>query len=353
MEEFANLFLGRIEDERSIEKDKEKSKYFIENGGTLLEELILSCKGTRFRCNPIRSFPANELLEATNNFKRHCYNDFDYTWYKATLDDRPVLIKRYHVSDYKFDKAYRDIAISTQMSSHKNVLKLVGCCLELRHPALVYEDAENGPFDNKGSIASNGLLLPWKMRLKVAKRLANAIAYLHTSFPRPIIHRDLKLSSVFLDKDFVPKLCNFALSLSIPEGKTHVTGTTVQGTYGFVDPDYLRTSIVAEHTDVYSFGVFLLILLTGESAFDYNRTGDQRNIHTYVEDLVKEGRFDEIIDPKILEEEGGASEEMEIQLQAFLKLALSCVKRKRDRSMIDVAKVLARVACLPNGNGMR
>ncbi|GMN33715.1 hypothetical protein TIFTF001_046731 [Ficus carica] len=244
---------GRVEDEVAIEKEKKKDRFFLENGSNLLEELISSCKGTRFRCNPIKSFSSKELLEATNNFKPYFYNDSDYKWYKATLDDRPVLIKRYHVSDYKFAKAYRDIAISTQMSSHKNVLKLLGCCLELRHPALVYEYAENGPFNNKGGIGSNGLSLTWNMRLKVAKGIANAITYLHTSFPRPIIHRDLKLSSMFLDEDFVPKLSNFALSLSIPEGKTHVRGTTVQGTVGFVDPAYLRTSVVTERTDILKF----------------------------------------------------------------------------------------------------
>ncbi|GMN66294.1 hypothetical protein TIFTF001_035362 [Ficus carica] len=303
---------------------------------------FLGHSGTRFRCNPIKSFSSKELLEATNNFKPYFYNDSDYKWYKATLDDRPVLIKRYDVSDYKFAKAYRDIAISTQMSSHKNVLKLFGCCLELRHPALVYEYAENGPFDNKGGIGSNGLSLTWNMRLKVAKGIANAITYLHTSFPRPIIHRDLKLSSMFLDKDFVPKLSNFALSLSIPEGKTHVRGTTVQGTVGFVDPAYLRTSVVT----VYSFGVFLLVLLTGQSAFDHRRARNQQSIHAYVAELVKEERFDEIVDPKILEGEGRTNiEELDTQLRAFLKLASSCIETKtEDRPlMIDVAKEIIKI----------
>ncbi|GMN74034.1 hypothetical protein TIFTF001_053106 [Ficus carica] len=116
--------------------------------------------------------------------------------------------------------------MSTQMSSHKNVLKLLGCCLEFHVPLLVYEYVEHGTFDDHRGIHS----LLWKIRLKVAIGIANAITYLHTSFPRPTICRELTLSSMFLDKDFVPKLCNFALSLSIPEGKTHATGTSVHGT---------------------------------------------------------------------------------------------------------------------------
>ncbi|GMN53178.1 hypothetical protein TIFTF001_022319 [Ficus carica] len=142
----------------------------------------------------------------------------------ATLDDRPVLIKSH--TSFTYDKADRDIAMSTQMSGHENLLKLLGCFLEFHVPLLVYKYVEYGPFDDHRGLRS----LLWKIRLKVAIGIANAITYLHTSFPRPIIHRELTLSITFLDKDFVPKLCNFALSLSIPEGKTHATGTSVHGT---------------------------------------------------------------------------------------------------------------------------
>ncbi|KAH7525100.1 hypothetical protein FEM48_Zijuj06G0189200 [Ziziphus jujuba var. spinosa] len=110
----------------------------LKNGGQLLEELISSCNG---KCNPIRSFSAKQLQKATNNFQSPCYTN-DYDWYRANLDGPTVLIKSYRANTVA--EACRDIAIFSRMSSHRHVLKLLGCCLELPIPALVFEDAEKG-----------------------------------------------------------------------------------------------------------------------------------------------------------------------------------------------------------------
>ncbi|GMN66296.1 hypothetical protein TIFTF001_035364 [Ficus carica] len=142
-----------------VKKDK-KQIFFLENGSTLLKELVSSCKG-RWRCNPIRTYSANEIEEATNYYISCIeYDGYSY-WYKGNLDDRPVLIKKYR---YPYENgAYRDIVISSQMSSHKNVLKLLGCCLEFPHLALLFEYAENGHLNSTGGIHSNGLSLSWKI----------------------------------------------------------------------------------------------------------------------------------------------------------------------------------------------
>ncbi|PON67573.1 Tyrosine-protein kinase [Parasponia andersonii] len=316
---------------------------FMKNGSKLLEELITCCKD-KCRCNPIRGFSAKQVLEATNYFQSYCYStESYYKWYKGTMDDRPVLIKKYHLNDN--NEAYRDIAISSRMSSQKNVLKLLGCCLEFSHPALVYEDAENGPLSSTGGINFNSLSLSWNMRLKVAKEMAYTISYLHIAFARPIIHRNIKPTIIFLGKDYLPKLCDFSFSISIPEGETQVKDLVTAGTFGFVDPSYFTTSIITEHTDVYSFGVFLLVLLTGQCAIDFSRHEIEHNICFYVANLVEKKQFREIVDPKILEEEGGISKEKELQLQAFLSLALACTKEEREERplMIDVAKQLVKI----------
>ncbi|PON67571.1 Tyrosine-protein kinase [Parasponia andersonii] len=108
----------------------------------------------------------------------------------------------------------------------KQVRKIVGLLLigqsGLSELALVYEYAENGFLKERGGagFGENSLSLSWKMRLNVAKDIANAIMYLHTAFPRPIIHMKVQPSSLFLDKD-IPRLCNFSDSLTIPEGQMH------------------------------------------------------------------------------------------------------------------------------------
>ncbi|XP_062097995.1 non-functional pseudokinase ZED1-like [Humulus lupulus] len=352
-----SLFSTLSSDHSGISGKEER--LFIENGRKLLEKIIASFNG---RCNPIRSFSAEDLQKATDYFQSYCYsNDFD--WFEGILDGRLVLIKKYKDFEYDghgacnnawsyplvfrdkkeeeedddddFDDVgvFLDISTSSQMSSHKNVLKLLGCCLEFPIPMLVYEQAENGPLNVCGGIGSSEGLssLSWKIRLKVAKDIANALTYLHTAFSRPIIHRNVKPQNIFLDKDFVAKLSDFSVSISIPEGETYVKDE-VAGTQGFVDPVYKSTKSVTEQSDVYSFGVFLLILLSGRPAYD-----------ELLHDLKKE-EFDEIVDPKIVEE-GGICGEQQIQLQAFLELALKCVEDKReDRPlMIEVGKELMRI----------
>ncbi|PON67563.1 Tyrosine-protein kinase [Parasponia andersonii] len=316
--------------------EEERERLFLEHGSELLVELITCCKD-KCRCNPIKSFTAKQVLRATNYFQHSFFDDGDSNWYKGTLDDRPVLVKKY-CNRGPSSVAYRDIAISSQMSSHKNSLKLLGCCLEFAGPAIVYEDAEN---THLRSTNIDGISLPWNMRLKIAKEIANAITYLHTAFARPIIHRSIRASSIFVDRDHVAKLCNFGESISIPEGETHVPDL-VRGVLGYLDPVYYRTSNVTEKTDVYSFGVLLLILLTGRRVINYDR---HENICQFVVNLVENERFKEIVDPKILEEGGGMNEEKELQLQDFLKLALCCINREIEERplMIDVAKELVKI----------
>lgn len=227
------------------------------------------------------------------------------------------------------------------MSSHKNVLKLLGCCLEFPYPALVYEYVEPGHLNWMGVIDSTGLSLSWKMRLKVAKDIASAITYLHTSFDRPIVHRDIKPPNILLDKDFNPKLCDFSLCITIPEGKTHVEDV-VCGTVGFLDPDYANTSLITERTDVFSFGILLCVFLTGRAAVDYGRPENELSFAEYITHIEKEGWM-EVVDPKILE--GDIGEEQQLQLKAFVELAWKCTQQKREERplMIDVAKELVRI----------
>ncbi|CAH2063792.1 unnamed protein product [Thlaspi arvense] len=328
-------------------KKKQKKINFHKNGSLLLEELIASSGG---KYNPIRTFSSHQILQATNNF------DFSYAicedrfvWYKGTVENRAVLIKNYKEEPFNFaaDNIYRDIAVSSMMSSHKNALKLLGCCLEFPSPVLVCE------YPGKGALtymsAGEGIKpLAWNVRLKIAKEIADAVTYLHTEFPRTIIHRDLKLRNIFLDENWTAKISSFSISIPIPEGESGVEDI-VCGTKGFVEPEYCSTGFVTENVDVYDLGIIMLSLLTGKSGF--TRDDDDANdfvlLPDYVEKCLEQELFTKLIDPSMLNSaDNDIPDHSRLQMEAFVTLALRCIRFRPGESrprMIDVAKELKRI----------
>ena len=207
------------------------------------------------------------------------------------------------------DSALTDMAISAKTSAHKNILKLVGCCLETSIPTLVYEYAQNGVLADQIYISRRqGTPIVWQSRLKIARHIAHAIAYLHTGFSRPIIHRDIKSENIFLDQHDVPKLTDFSLSISIPEGETHVEVDGVFGTWGFLCPCYINTSRVSEKTDIYSSGMFLLHLFTGQDSHGLSKLVFEKK-KEMLGDYLRNRALSEIGDPAILAKKGGVGVE--------------------------------------------
>ena len=315
---------------------RERQRLFLDRGGELLEELIAFCNG---RSNPIRNFSLNQLRKAIDDYhpslplETHFFvmEDSFFKWYKGILEQRLVFIKMYMVCN---KEVYRDIVVSSQMSSHNNVLKLSGCCLEIpAAPALVFEYPENGCLER---LIDDGSLT-WGTRLKIAKEIANAVTYLHSAFPRPTIHRDITPRNIFLNQNYDAKLSHFFLSISIPEGESQVEDQFA-GTMLFIDPVYFRTGFVTEKTDVYSFGVLLLVLLTGRRAFQEGIT-----VTDYVKVLVEQDLVHEAVEPMIRGNGGEAIDQQ--QLEAFIELALRCtnVSGEYRPLMIEVAKELQRI----------
>lgn len=329
-------------------RGKQKETFFLENGSMLLEKMLSFCNE---KCTPLRNFSSKEILLATNNFDTHVIKDEGhYTLYKGSFGSHLVSIKKYGGHGWTLatlkSLAICDIVMTSQMSKHKNVLKLIGYCLEFEIPVAVYEYAGSVRLskflDSRVVTNEVKLVLFWKSRLRIANQIANAIVYLHTALPKPVIHRDLKPAGVIIDQLGVAKLFDLSLSISIPDGETQVEDL-VTGTFGFVDPEYFMSSFVSGKSDVYSFGVMLLILLTGQMVFDMGRGEDVAHLVTYVKKYFDEDCFKEIVDPIILGE--GAGSEKDQQLQAFLALALRCTQEQGENrpDMIDVARELRKI----------
>uniref|UniRef100_A0A0A9AGT4 Protein kinase domain-containing protein n=1 Tax=Arundo donax TaxID=35708 RepID=A0A0A9AGT4_ARUDO len=180
--------------------------------------------------------------------------------------------------------------------------------------------------------------LDWETRLRIALGSAQGLAYLHHDCSPRIIHRDVKSKNILLDKDYEAHLTDFGIAKSLCVSKTH-TSTYVMGTIGYIDPEYARTSRLNEKSDVYSYGIVLLELLTGKKPVD-----NECNLHHLILSKTANNAVMETVDPDI----GDTCEDLG-EVKKVFQLALLCTKRQPlDRpTMYEVVRVLD---CLVNAD---
>nr|CAD1845095.1 unnamed protein product [Ananas comosus var. bracteatus] len=296
---------------------KLRQKFFLQNGGSMLRQQIFSQKA------PARIFTSEELRKATDNFsKDRILGRGGYgTVYKGVLSDQTVVaIKKSKMVDQtQIEQFVNEVVILSQIN-HRNVVKLLGCCLETQVPLLVYEFISNGTLFNH--LHSNQTApMPWEDRLRIAVETAASLAYLHSATKVPIIHRDVKSANILLDECYNAKVSDFGASRLVPYDQTHIT-TVVQGTLGYLDPEYFSTSLLTDKSDVYSFGVVLIEILTREMPISFCRSEEGRNLASHFTMLVEQNRLLEMLDQRVVKEAGVR------HLNEIPKVALRCLRIK-------------------------
>ncbi|XP_042042031.1 wall-associated receptor kinase-like 6 isoform X2 [Salvia splendens] len=296
-----------------------KDKLFKRNGGLLL--LQQTNEGA---LGKTKVFPAKELEVATDNFNegRIIGQGGQGTVYKGMLyDGKIVAIKRSKLVEVnQLEQFINEVVILSQIN-HRNVVKLLGCCLETEVPLLVYEFMPNGTLFDLIHDLSSEFPCTWNMRLKIAADIAGALAYLHSASSVPIYHRDIKSSNILLDEKYVVKVSDFGTSRSVATDQTHLT-TLVKGTFGYLDPEYFRSSHFTEKSDVYSFGVVLVELLTGQRPISLDKTEEERGLAARFLVCMEEESMDTILDPQVREQ--GRKEEVTL----VAKIAQRCLHSK-------------------------
>ncbi|MBA0710436.1 hypothetical protein Golax_009729, partial [Gossypium laxum] len=330
---------------------KLKQKYFKRNGGLLLQQQLSNNEG---KVEKIKVFTSKELEKATDyyNENRILGQGGQGTVYKGMLTDGNIvaikkskLVKEKVLDDKKLKQFINEVIILSQIN-HRNVVKLLGCCLETKIPLLVYEFIPNGTLYDLLHRPNEEFPLTWEIRLRIAIATANALSYLHSAASVPIYHRDIKSSNILLDDKYNAKVSDFGTSISVALEQTHVT-TRVQGTFGYLDPEYFRSNQFTEKSDVYSFGVVLVELITGQKPISSSESEEVvRSLANFFLLSMEENALLDVVDPLVMN--GNAKEE----IVAVAKLAKRCLNLngKKRPTMTKVAMELEQIRSLKEAN---
>ncbi|XP_047965605.1 uncharacterized protein LOC125210067 [Salvia hispanica] len=312
-----------------------RHKLFKRNGGLLLEQQL---SATDNGLDNTKLYSSKELTLATDHYNQNRVlgRGGQGTVYKGMLKDGKIVAvkKSQKVEEGDLQVFINEVVILSQVN-HRNVVKLLGCCLETEVPLLVYEFIPNGTLYQHIHEPSEEFPLTWEMRMRIAREVAGALAYLHSSASSPIYHRDIKSTNILLDDKYRAKVSDFGTSRSVSLDQTHCT-TQVLGTFGYLDPEYFQSSQFTEKSDVYSFGVVMVELLTGEKAVTAIRAREGRGLATHFLHSMEENMLFEILDARVLRE-GKRNE-----IMAVAQLARRCLhlNGKRRPTMKEVAAEL-------------
>ncbi|KAJ4968186.1 hypothetical protein NE237_014887 [Protea cynaroides] len=250
---------------------------------------------------PVKTFSLTDLENATQKFSTKRIlgeGGFGCVYHGILEDGTEVAVKLLTRDSQNGDQ---DFIAEIEMLSrlhHRNLVKLFGICIEEHTRCLVYELVPNGSVESHlhGIDKIKGPL-DWDARMKIALGAARGLAYLHEDSNPRVIHRDFKASNVLLEDDFTPKVSDFGLAREATEGNQHIS-TRVMGTFGYVAPEYAMTGHLLVKSDVYSYGVVLLELLSGRKPVDMSQPSGQENLVTWARPLLtsREG-LEQLVDP--------------------------------------------------------
>ncbi|KAL5204568.1 hypothetical protein ABZP36_009439 [Zizania latifolia] len=288
-----------------VYEKKRLREIFNKNGGQLLKN-----KG-------IKLFTKQEIRKITHNYGTFIGNGNFGKVFKGKLDNnqevavkRSIRVdnnqlaaavkrtKRSITDDEECRKNMADEIIIQSQISHKNVVGLVGCCLETNIPMLVFEYIPKGSLhnvlhgngDGSNNVAKHNLTLD--ERLEIAIGSAEALDFMHSPASQKILHGDVKSENILLDDCLVPKVSDFGISKFMTIEKDHTN--KVIGSINYIDPVYLKTGKLTEKSDVYSFGIVLLELITRKKArYDGNNSLQINFVKSYMSDSRAREMFDE------------------------------------------------------------
>ncbi|KAK9095757.1 hypothetical protein Sjap_021254 [Stephania japonica] len=244
-------------------------------------------------------FSFGSLSSATNDFSNENKlgeGGFGPVYKGKLLDGQDVAVKRLSKNSGQGLKEFKNEIVVIAKLQHTNLVRLLGCCVEGEERMLIYEYMPNKSLDSLIFDPVGRELLDWKRRLSIIEGIAQGLVYLHKYSRLRIIHRDLKPSNILLDAEMNPKISDFGTARNFGQSDSSTTSRII-GTYGYMSPEYAMEGIFSVKSDVFSFGVLLLEIVSGRKNTSFNQFDSHLNLIGYAWELWQRNAAVELMDP--------------------------------------------------------
>ncbi|XP_052726790.1 cysteine-rich receptor-like protein kinase 10 [Vigna angularis] len=246
--------------------------------------------------------PLSTILKCTNNFsdeQKLGKGGFGPVYKGILPDGRQIAVKRLSKTSVQGGEEFKNEVILIAKLQHRNLVRLLAGCIEQNEKLLVYEFMPNSSLDFHLFDTKKGVHLDWKNRLNIINGIAKGLLYLHEDSRLRVIHRDLKASNILLDHEMNPKISDFGLARTFGGDQRQANTIRVVGTYGYMAPEYAMEGLFSVKSDVFSFGVLLLEIISGKMSSKFYQSDKGQSLLVYAWNLWCESKGLELMDPSI------------------------------------------------------
>ncbi|MED6171303.1 hypothetical protein PIB30_039568 [Stylosanthes scabra] len=289
-------------------------------------------------------FNLDSIRDATNDFSddnKLGQGGFGAVYKGILSDGQEIAVKRLVSSSCQGDVEFKNEVLLLAKLQHRNLVRLLGFCLEGRERLLIYEFVPNKSLDYFIFDPTKSANLDWESRWRIIEGIARGLLYLHVDSRLRIIHRDLKAANILLDEEMNPKISDFGTAKLFAIDQTHSDTNKIVGTYGYMAPEYQFFGQISIKSDMYSFGILVLEIVSGEKSGGDRHRENLETLTNFVWRNWKDGTVTNIVDAKL----NNCSQN---EIMRCIHIALLCVQaNEADRPTIDTVLLMLNSHTVP------